>query len=197
MVVCERATRSVAHTHDRSLATQGSMNSTSKTGQTVCAFGSGGSASSDKRVRERALRPLPKTIVFQPCSSCVRMSKRRKKLAPHVTKNLRTSRQKRERERKRMFFDRNFLAQYWLTIAVVHMNLLLEIILKDRGSRENAFIRRNVLSVESEGGKKKNGQNNGRLSKSANNENPCSKLYRVYIYIYIYTQMRAMYNVSQ
>lgn len=65
------------------------------------------------------------------------------------------------------------------------MNLLLEIILKDRGSRENAFIRRNVLSVESEGGKKKNGQNNGRLSKSANNENPCSKLYRVYIYIYI------------
>lgn len=67
------------------------------------------------------------------------------------------------------------------------MNLLLEIILKDRGSRENAFIRRNVLSVESEGGKKKNGQNNGRLSKSANNENPCSKLYRVYIYIYLYT----------
>lgn len=66
-----------------------------------------------------------------------------------------------------------------------------------KGSRENAFIRRNVLS---EGGKEKNGQNNGRLSKSANNENPCFKLYSMYIYtmyIYIYIQMRAMYNVSQ
>lgn len=56
-----------------------------------------------------------------------------------------------------------------------------------KGSRENAFIRRNVLS---EGGKEKNGQNNGRLSKSANNENPCFKLYSMYIYIYIYKCVR-------
>lgn len=70
MIVCERATRSVARTHhDRSLATQGSMNSTSKTGQTVCTFGTGGSAaSSDKRVRERVLRLLPKIAAcFQTC----------------------------------------------------------------------------------------------------------------------------------
>lgn len=62
-----------------------------------------------------------------------------------------------------------------------------------KGSRENAFIRRNVLS---EGGKEKKWAEQWEVVKEREQRKSLLRAVQ-YVYIYIYIQMRAMYNVSQ
>ena len=81
-----------------------------------------------------------------------------------------------------MFFPRSkFPFLILIAIAVVQ-----RVIVRNRkGSRGNAFIRRNVLSVESEGGKeKKMGRTMGGCQRARTTKilAPCCT---VYIYIYI------------
>lgn len=96
MIVCERATRSVAHTHDQSLATQGfdELYLENRTNRLVHP------PSSDNQVRERALRFFFRKQCSQLC------------LSPPVTgelgkscSTLRTTKRFTDRE------ERNFLAK--------------------------------------------------------------------------------------